>query len=124
MTLEDILTKEEAETLKRVEDYIKAKNWGLKDYPSKFLALMITLRESYRKEAESEADIPKMPQLASETMDLMPVLYDRSIVKVSWKKSLNDLSQALNDSKIPEEYLTGQSVSHTVKKLSEEIQKL
>lgn len=124
MSAQEVLTQEEVETLNRVVDYIKAKKWGLKRYPTRFLALMITLRESYRKEAESEEDIPKMPQLARETMDLMPVVYDKKIMKVSWKKSLNDLSEALNASRIPEEYLSGQSVSHTVKKLSKEIQEV
>lgn len=120
MSAEEVLTKEEVKTLNRVLSYIKGNKWGLKNYPTRFLALMITIRESYRKEVKTENEIPKMPQLARETMDLMSAVYDEKYMKVSWKRSLSDLSEALNTSKIPDEYLSGQIVSHVVKKIGEE----
>ena len=61
----------------------------------------------------------KMDVLAEEVMADMPVLYNKkNLIVVSARKSLENLEEALDQSStIPENWLTGQVVSRTVKEL-------
>ena len=65
----------------------------------------------------------KMDVLAEEVMADMPVLYDKkNLIVISARKSLENLEEALDQSStIPENWLRGQAVSHTVKALAERI---
>lgn len=65
----------------------------------------------------------KMDVLAEEVMADMPLLYEKkNLIVVSARRSLENLEEALDGSKtIPESWLTGQVVSHTVKALAERI---
>ena len=129
MSKNNVLTDDELRNFTTVKRYLESKEWKIGNYHTVFLSLMVTLRKSYEEVAETETDIPKMPQLATETMNLMPEVYSKHrILKTSWKRSLFDLEIALNESRIPEEYLSSkridgdmETVSNCVKRISKEV---
>lgn len=125
---EDVLTEDELKTYDKVKEYLESQNWNISEYHTVFLSLMITLRKSYEEVATTKADIPKMPQLATETMDLMPVMYsNHQVLKTSWKRSLKMLEDDIDASNMPIEYLSSkrrdgdmETVSNCVKRIGRE----
>ena len=83
----------------------------LDKYHTRFLTEMVVRKLKYPEE--------KMDVIASITMKEMKRSYGKiNLIEISSKKSLNLLESALNDSKaVPTEWLSGQTVSHVVKKL-------
>ena len=88
---------------------------GLDKYHTKFLANMVARKVRHPEE--------KMQVLAKKTMKKMPKLYPKKdLVQVSTEKCLDQLEIALNDSSlVPEDWLSGQTVSHVVKKLASKV---
>lgn len=129
MSKDKVLTEDELKNFDTVKEYLKSKEWKLETYHMEFLSLMVTLRKSYEEVAKTEADIPKMPQLATETMNLMPEVYSKHrVLKTSWKRSLFNLEVALDNGGIPNEYLSSkridgdmETVSNCVKRISKEV---
>ncbi len=129
MSKDKALTEDELKNFDTVKEYLKSKEWKLETYHMEFLSLMVTLRKSYEEVAKTEADIPKMPQLATETMNLMPEVYSKHrVLKTSWKRSLFNLEVALDNGGIPDEYLSSkridgdmETVSNCVKRISKEV---
>ena len=62
----------------------------------------------------------KMDKIATKAMKEMRKNYKKNVVEVSAAKCLDQLEAALNDSNsVPTEWLSGQTVSHVVKKLAQ-----
>ena len=80
-------------------------------YHTSFLTQMVLRRIKHPEE--------KMDRIASKTMKMMPKIYTRKeVVEVSSSKCLNQLEEALDKSdSVPQDWITGQMVSHVVKKL-------
>lgn len=85
----------------------------LDKYHTCFLAEMVVRKLRHPEE--------KMDKVASKAMKEMRKNYPKkNIVEVSSSKCLDQLEAALNASNaVPEEWLSGQSVSHVVKKIAE-----
>lgn len=81
-------------------------------YHTVFLANMVLRRIRHPEE--------KMDKIASKTMSKMRKVYTKKdVVEVSAGKCLDQLEEALNNSRaVPDDWLTGQTVSHVVKKLA------
>ena len=90
-------------------------NLKLDGYHTVFLANMVLRKIRHPEE--------KMDKIASKTMKKMRELSEKkNLIEVSASKCLNQLEEALNDSKaVPDEWLAGQSVSNVVKKLVEKV---
>lgn len=90
----------------------EAEKLKMNGYQTRFLASMVLRKYRHRRE--------NMIQLATKVMKVMPERYTekKNLTAVSAKKSLDDLEIALNDSTtIDEDWLSGQTVSHVVKKM-------
>lgn len=83
---------------------------GMDNYHTIFLTNMVVRKQSHPNE--------KMDVIATKVMKLMTKVYGKkNLIETSARKSLNRLEVALDRSNVPNEWLTGQSVSHVVKKL-------
>lgn len=83
---------------------------GMDNYHTIFLTNMVVRKQSHPNE--------KMDEIATKVMKLMTKVYGKkNLIETSARKSLNRLEVALDRSNVPNEWLTGQSVSHVVKKL-------
>ena len=89
----------------------KVEELKLDKYHTYFLAEMVVRKLRHPEE--------KMDKIASKVMKEMKKNYPKkNLVEVSAAKCLNQLEVALNDSDaVPAEWLSGQTVSHVVKKL-------
>lgn len=86
----------------------------LDKYHERFLAEMVVRKLRHPEE--------KMDKIAVKAMKEMVKNYPKkNLVEVSASKSLDNLEAALNNSLVPVEWLTGYTVSHVVKKLSEKV---
>lgn len=85
---------------------------SLDKYHTHFLVEMVVRKIRHPEE--------KMDKIAAKAMKEMRKNYSKKdIVEVSAGKSLDQLESALNDSNsVPSEWLSGQTVSHVVKKLA------
>lgn len=85
----------------------------LDKYHTYFLAEMVVRKLRHPEE--------KMDKIASKVMKEMKKNYPKkNLVEVSASKCLDQLEVALNDSnEVPTEWLSGQTVSHVVKKLAQ-----
>lgn len=91
----------------------EAKKLQLDNYHTFFLAEMVVRKLRHPEE--------KMDKVAAKTMKTMKKNYGKKdLVEVSSSKCLDQLEIALNDSNaVPPEWLSGQTVSHVVKKVAE-----
>ena len=91
----------------------KVQELELDKYHTYFLAEMVVRKLRHPEE--------KMDKSASKVMKIMKHNYPKKgLVEVSASKCLNQLEVALNNSDaVPEEWLSGQTVSHVVKKLAQ-----
>lgn len=104
--------KEEEELIYNIA-LAETMNLKLDNYHTIFLAQMVLRRIKHPTE--------KMDKISSKTMKKMPKIYKKKeIVEVSAAKCLDQLEAALDKSdSVPQEWMTGQIVSHVVKKLAQ-----
>ena len=90
----------------------EVKSLKLDKYHTRFLTEMVLRKLRHPEE--------KMDEIATKTMKEMKKNYGKkNLVEVSSAKSLDQLEAALNNSeKVPAEWLSGQTVSHVIKKLA------
>ena len=98
-----------ATTLKHVEKF------ELDSYHKVFLSAMVARKIMYPEEID---------HIAGKVMEIMPKIYNKKdLVRTSKRKCLEKLEEALNEAKVPEEWLTGKTVNSVVKELVQIVQK-